>query len=181
MLVKTASILQSLGLRYLVSGGFAVSVWGRPRATFDIDIVIIIAETEVSLLTKALKKISQAGYLDEENARESARKGRGSFNFIDSNTGLKVDFFIGGRDPFTISKFKRRKFKTIGGQKIPFIAPEDLILSKLQWYKENLSTLQLDDIKSILKISGSKLDHHYLKEWAARLKVEDILDNLYDS
>ena len=34
LLVKIARILDELGIEYFVTGGFAVSVWGRPRATF---------------------------------------------------------------------------------------------------------------------------------------------------
>ena len=40
LLVKVAPILDQLCIAYFVTGGFAVSVWGRPRATFDVDIVV---------------------------------------------------------------------------------------------------------------------------------------------
>lgn len=36
LLIKIAEILEKLSVDYFVTGGFAVSVWGRPRATFDI-------------------------------------------------------------------------------------------------------------------------------------------------
>jgi len=52
LLVQIASILERFDIEYLVTGGFAVSVWGRPRATFDIDIVIKLGEPKVALLAK---------------------------------------------------------------------------------------------------------------------------------
>lgn len=40
LIIKIAKILEKLNIQYAVTGGYAVSVLGRPRATFDIDIVI---------------------------------------------------------------------------------------------------------------------------------------------
>jgi hypothetical protein len=82
----------------------------------------------------------------------------GEFNFIDTNTGLKIDFWI-VKNEFNRQEIKRGIVKRIDGQKVKFISPEDLILSKLLWYKESQSALQIEDIKSILKIS--KVDLKY--------------------
>jgi len=40
LLTKIAKELENLKIPYLVTGGIAVAVWGRVRATLDIDIVI---------------------------------------------------------------------------------------------------------------------------------------------
>jgi len=69
LLVKVAPILDQLGIAYFVTGGFAVSVWGRPRATFDVDIVVQLVEPQMASLAKALRRISEAGYVDEDTAR----------------------------------------------------------------------------------------------------------------
>ena len=42
-LVKIATVLDGLKIPYYVTGGFAVSIYGRPRFTADIDIVIKMA------------------------------------------------------------------------------------------------------------------------------------------
>lgn len=178
LLVSVARILNNLGINYFVTGGFAVSVWGRPRATFDIDIVIQILESQVADLAQALKLLVKGGYLDEDTARAAARKSSGGFNFIDSSTGLKVDFFVKKPDDFLFSQFKRRKIKIVGGEKIPFISPEDLILNKLIWSKEGGSALQIEDVKSILKISGENLDKDYINKWSRQLDVNNLLDDL---
>jgi len=178
LLVKIAAILERLKVKYLVTGGFAVSVWGRPRATFDIDIIVYIFESGIDALLRDLKKIGKSIYIDEETARVAARDGRGGFNLIDSGTGLKVDFFSAGSHEFMRAQLKRRKEKVIDGQKVSFISPEDLILNKLKWYKESNSSLQLDDVKSIFKISGEKLDKKYLEKWAERLGLSEILEKI---
>jgi Na+/glutamate symporter len=40
LLKKIAKILDDLKIPYAVTGGFAVSIWGIPRYTADIDIII---------------------------------------------------------------------------------------------------------------------------------------------
>ncbi len=65
-----------------------------------------------------------------------------------------------------------------GGEKVYFSSAEDLILMKLSWYKISPSDRQLDDVKSILKISGDKLDARYLNKWAKKLGVLKILNRL---
>ena len=42
LLRKIAAALEQLGIPYLITGGLAVTVWGRPRFTADIDIVVEI-------------------------------------------------------------------------------------------------------------------------------------------
>jgi len=40
LLVNIAKILERLKIPYMVTGGMAVFIWGRPRFTADIDMVI---------------------------------------------------------------------------------------------------------------------------------------------
>ncbi len=177
LLIRVAPVLDELKIGYFVTGGFAISVWGRPRATFDVDIVIQLVEPKVVPLAKALRRISEAGYVDEDAAREAIER-MGEFNFIDPETGVKVDFWIMKKTPAGRSEFERRIARKIDGQKIYFISPEDLILNKLLWYRESKSSRHLEDAESVLKISGEKLDRRYLNQWAKKLGVTDILAKL---
>ena len=176
-LTKIAGIFERLELPYLVTGGMAVSVWGRPRSTADVDVVIELESAGISGLLEALKELSEAGYIDEDVVREAVRGG-GEFNFIDGATGMKIDFWVLGKGAFDASQLKRRVGKNVFGQKIYFLSPEDLILSKLIWYRKSRSTRHLEDIESILKISGSELDMKYLKEWSSTLEVSEELGKL---
>lgn len=177
LLIKIAEILSDLKIKYFVTGGFAVSVWGRPRATFDIDIIVKIIEPQAIPLTKALREISKAGYADE-NMIKDAIQHKGEFNFIDPNSGLKVDFWVAEEKELKPPEFENRKLKKISDQDVYFVSPEDLILSKLQWYQETQSSRHLEDVQSVLKISGPKLDLKYLKFWAEKLKVSKLLTKL---
>ena len=100
-------------------------------------------------------------------------KNKREFNFIHPQTGLKVDFWA-KRYPF--ERFEKGVMKKINGQKVIFISPEDLVLSKLIWYKEGQGAKQLEDIKSILKIA--KPDLNYIKDWAERQSTAEILEKI---
>lgn len=176
LLIKVTDILESLRIPYLVTGGMAVFVWGRPRFTADIDIVIELESENVDNLEKALLALSKASFVDK-NTIEKALIRHGEFNFIDGNTGIKVDFWVLDKNPFNRSRLKRRIGRKILNQNVYFISPEDLILSKLIWYEKNQSTRQLEDVESILKIQ-KKLNLRYIKKWAQKQSTLKVFDSL---
>lgn len=178
LLAALARILEQNGKSYFVTGGFAVSVWGRPRATFDIDIVMVINEKDISLIAQALRTLGEAMYVDEDVMSREIRK-KGEFNVIHPDSGLKIDFWVwDDSDPFNSSCLKRKITKKIHGQKVHFISPEDLILSKLCWHTQSGSERQLDDAQSVVRISRGQLDMRYLKQWAKKLDVLHILEKI---
>lgn len=174
ILKKIAKILQKLQIPYLVTGGVAIVVWGRPRYTADIDIIIELKEKKVKELVSTLIK---EGYVDENVVRE-ALKYKGEFNFIDNETGLKVDFWILDNSAFDRSRLKRAVVRKIFGQKVSFSSPEDLILKKLLWFNESKSSRQLEDIHSVLTIIKDQLDYKYLKRWAKKQKTLGLLEEI---
>lgn len=180
LLLQVVKILNELEIPYIVTGGIAILIWGRPRFTADIDIVVELDWGKIDNLEKALMALGEFGYVDKEAMRD-ALKNKGEFNFIDGNTGVKVDFWVAGNNELDKSKMARRRTRKILGKTVYFISPEDLILSKLHWYTMGESTRQLEDIESVLKISGEKLDMKYIKKWAKKMGVLDILNNVINS
>lgn len=174
LLVKIVKILNSLKIPYLITGGMAIYVWGRPRFTADIDVVIELKREKVKQLVKVLIKM---GYIDEDAINE-ALKYRSEFNFIDQKEGIKVDFWVLKDDEFDKSRLKRKRTRKILDQRVYFISPEDLILSKLLWFKESRSVRHLEDIHSILDFIKNQLDFNYLKKWAEKQKTLGILDGM---
>ena len=177
LLTQVTAVLDKLEIPYCITGGFAVSVWGRPRATFDIDIVVKLIEPEISKLAKMLRSVSEFGYIDEDTAKEAIRT-NGEFNFIDPETGVKADFWVAKNDEIMEEEYRRIKKKEINGQRVYFISPEDLILSKLRWYKISPSSRHIEDVESVLKISGDILDKKYLLEQSRKQGTWDELNKL---
>ena len=173
LLIQVAKILKELKIAYFVTGGIAVLVWGRPRFTADIDVVVELQYGNLDKLEKALQRLGKAGYIDKKMMASALYK-HGEFNFIDGKTGVKVDFWVMTNDELGREQLKRRIPKKILGQKVYFISPENLILNKMLWYKQSESSRQLEDIESILKISGNKLDRKYLTKWITKLDTWEI-------
>ena len=173
LLVRVAQILDELDMPYIITGGIAVFVWGRPRFTDDIDIVVELKTEKIDQLAEKLQSLSEASYVDANMMRDALRH-QGEFNFIDGSTGVKVDFWISKEDEFNRNRFARKVTKNILGKDIYFISPEDLILAKLRWQQISPSSKQFEDVESIFKISGDQLDLEYLAEWAGKLGVQDL-------
>ena len=177
LLIKISKILQDLKIPYIVTGGFAVVIWGKPRFTADIDIVIKLTGKNIKLLAKHLLAIDKNVYADEESMH-NALIHKSEFNFIHPDTGIKVDFFVRGDNPYDKLEMKRVVLRDIYGQKVFFISPEDLILSKLIWFKEGNSQKQREDIKSVLRNTKIKLDFEYIKKWARKQGTDKILEKI---
>lgn len=176
LLTDIAKILKKLSIPYVVTGSFALAVWGRPRYTADIDVVIELLPEKLNELADALLDIDKDVYLDRDAMREALER-HGEFNFIHPASGLKVDFWVLKNKPYSREQIKRGKPKKINGQDVRFISAEDLVLSKLIWYKNSHSERQLEDIESVLKIQ-KKLDTNYLKKWAQSQSTLELLEPL---
>ena len=74
--------LERLGLPYCVTGSVAASVYGEPRLTADIDIVLLLKVDDIAALRSAFP---EAGYYvppDETLRLELGLDSRGMFNLI---------------------------------------------------------------------------------------------------
>lgn len=161
--------LEKAHIPYMLTGGVAVTIWGRTRSTFDIDIVIDLREKDKH---KVLELFQKDFYIDED-AFESDR----TFNMIDRVSTEKVDFYpIQEGDLYEEERLNRRRTIKLLGIDVQVISPEDLILIKLQWFKQSESTRHLEDAESILKIS--KVDVRYIEKWAEKQGTREIFEKL---
>lgn len=178
-LVKIADILDLVKIPYFVTGGMAILIWGRPRFTADIDIIVEMKLKDVNILVKHLSSFGETSYVDKEMIKE-ALANEGEFNFVHGDTGIKVDFWVMKKDAFGEAKLERRVGKDILGRTVYFSSPEDLILSKLEWRKLGAGEKHIIDADSVLKISGNKLDMDYIKKWVAKLGIVNEFKELMD-
>jgi len=178
VLALVARILNSLKVDYFLTGSLASSVRGEFRATNDIDIVAAIDPQQVSQFIEAF---SSEFYVDEIELSKALQEER-SFNLIHESTMMKVDFFtkIGERER---KEIERATLVTLPGlsQQMPVATAEDVIISKLLWYKSGgeSSERQWRDILGVIVISGAELDHAYLRSWAGRLGLEALLKKAF--
>lgn len=178
LLKKIADILGELNIPYAITGGIAVTVWGRPRFTADIDIIVELAPQKLDKLAEKLLRIDKVVYVDKFMMQRALER-RGEFNFIHPASGLKVDFWVLKDEPFSKEQIRRCIRKKIANVPVFFVSPEDLILSKLLWHKESGSDRQLEDVASVLR-RQKKLNWKYLKKWAKSQSTAHILKLLQE-
>ena len=146
--------------------------YGEPRFTNDIDVVAEIRKEHIPGLLKLFPKdefyISEAAILN-------AIKHYNQFNIIHPSSGLKIDVMICKKDAFNRSRFERiKRIFPIEDTQANFSSPEDVIIMKMIFYKEEGSEKHLRDISSMLRISGDIIDKKYIESWVDKLGIEDI-------
>ncbi|MHC5059631.1 MAG: nucleotidyl transferase AbiEii/AbiGii toxin family protein [Planctomycetota bacterium] len=162
---------------YMVSGSFASSFHGRPRATNDVDIVIDPAPNQLNTFVE-LRKAGH--YVNADSAREALSK-RTMFNVIDIEAGWKVDLIIRKDRPYSAGEFERKRKLPVEGSDLWVVSPEDTILSKLEWSKGRQSQQQFQDALGVLVVQADRLDIQYLQKWAKELGITDELTKLLDT
>jgi len=173
-LSDTVSIITFLEIPYFLVGSFASGIRGEFRSTNDIDLVCKLESDKVALL---IEEARQQFYCDEVSISEAIRAKK-SFNLIHQNSFVKVDFFT------RIAEFEEDQFHLATEIQIPGFertvrvsTTEYNVLAKLRWYlKSNRQLeLQLRDVRGMIEINREQLDHEYLKLWANKLQLNDLL------
>lgn len=168
-----AARLEGAGIPYMVSGSMALNYYAQPRLTRDIDIVI-----ELSIAhAERLAALFAADFLCEVDAAREAARHRGMFNIIHNDSVIKVDFIVRKNSPYRAEEFSRRRSVDVGGATVWMVAPEDLLLSKLDWARDTRSELQLRDARNLID-SVDDLDWRYVETWAEILSVSDLLSEV---
>lgn len=168
--------LDQLGVPYMVVGSLASMSYGEPRYTHDIDIVVDLAEHQVPSLCAAFS--DPDFYVSEPAAREAVRARR-QFNVIHSRSGGKIDFMVVKDTPWGRAQIsRRRQHSLLPGLTGYAASPEDVILGKLQYYREGESPKHLRDITSMLTISGDQIDRDDIARWTKELGVAEIWDSI---
>lgn len=173
LLVKVVKLLEQLSIEYVLTGGLAVTIWGIPRYTGDADLVIQLRQEDIPKLQRGLVELSVFGYVDEEAMRDALKR-NSEFNYIDAEGGFKVDMWIAKDSPFHRSCFARRVAVEIGGHNVWVVSPEDLIVSKLDWWHRGSHKSEYD-VRCVMDGQGDRLDWPYIELWVNRLGLEQEL------
>jgi hypothetical protein len=169
-LSRMAAFLEGEGTDYMVIGGYALPLYGRIRATLDIDVAVSTAGEEEH--RAFIEAAEDAGYTVTY----------GSFRnpvclFLDRVTGYEVEVWSrpDGVEWDTETLGRRRKAE-IAGTSLWIISPEDFIVSKLARPDRGVTDEQ--DVKSVLKRMDATLDWRYLRERAEQAGVWALLDTI---
>ncbi|MBI3535012.1 MAG: nucleotidyl transferase AbiEii/AbiGii toxin family protein [Deltaproteobacteria bacterium] len=167
------SRLETNHIEYMVVGSVASIVYGEPRMTKDMDLVIDIMPIQLKefecLFPEEEFYCPPLEVLSDELVR------RGQFNLIHQHSGLKIDFVFRKNTAHGQEEFKRkRKMELWPSFQAQIASPEDVIIKKLDYYREGGSIKHLLDIKGIL--AQTETDLAYLEMWIQKLNLRTEWD-----
>ncbi len=145
---------------YFVTGAEAVAVYGRLRTTRDCD---VIAKDASSSLMEALKS---NGFSVQELVK-------GHNSVLDTKSNKYIDLVIDSDKDF--ERYKVVEFKNI---KVRFTTPEDLILKKFEFSGGDSSSMDIDDVVSIMLRQRNNLDLDYLVRESRKRGTYGLLQDI---
>jgi len=158
--------LRSEGIPSAVVGGIALSIWGEPRATRDVDVRILLGRDEAHRLLAVLA--DEYVFLADEPLETLRKMG---FLFVQDRTGLRVDLLLA--DTAFDREVIQHAFSVeiAPGKVIQVCRAEDLLIYKL------ISTRPRDheDAASIVHRQGDALNDKYVEYWLRQF--EQALDD----
>jgi hypothetical protein len=158
----------------MLTGGLAVVYYGAPRTTHDIDVVILISPADIA----RIKDMLEPDFLvDEESIKAALREGS-MFNAVHDETGFKVDFWMLKPDEYDRARFSRRVQVSVLGVAMSLPTAEDVIITKLDWFKQSEVDKHFSDARGIVAIQKGSLDTAYIARWCEAKSVLDLWHRL---
>ena len=169
VLKEVARRLEKAAIRYMITGSIAANFYTVPRLTRDIDVVVGLSQRD---LDRFIPLFEKDYYLEPQTVRKAVES-KGMFNLIHDEFIIKIDFVVRKDTAYRRREFSRKKKVVVDGQDLFVVAPEDLILSKLEWGTESRSEVQLNDVRNPLTdVKG--LNRSYLTRWAKFLGIDSL-------
>lgn len=171
LLAYLLDVVEGQQLPYAIGGSHASMAFGEARLTNDIDVVVDLNPATVPTFCAAFPNADF--YVSDQAARVAAAKG-GMFNIIHPESGQKIDVIVPATDLDRTQLSRAISAPAMGGRRARFVSPEDIILKKMEYFREGGSEKHLRDIAGVSKVMGDRLDRDYIRDQAAQRGVADI-------
>ena len=159
--------LEAIGAPYMVTGATAAILYGQPRVTNGLDVVLSLNDAARGALLSAFPDAEF--YVPPESVirNEQARLHRGHFNLIHHESGYKADIYLTGSDPLHAWALPlRRRLRWRECVEISVAPPEYVVLRKLEYFREGGSAKHPTDIRAIREVTG--VDESTMAPWLER-------------
>ena len=165
--------LESIGALSMVTGATAAILYGQPRVTNAIDVVLTCNGATRTALIRAFPETDFYLPPDAVIRTEQARAHRGYFNIIHLDSGYKADIYLAGSDPLHAWALPlRRRLRWTDNLEMAVASPEYVVLLKLACFREGRSAKHVADIQAIVEVTG--VDESAMQPWLAALGLEEL-------
>jgi hypothetical protein len=163
------------GVPHMFTGALATGLYGTPRSTADVDVVVDVADPTAS--ARLASRLSPTVTFDPQVRFDTLTFGSRRIGCTSDVPPLVVELFALFDDPFVREQFARRRerFLSTIGRPVPVPSVEDLVIQKLRWGRGK----DLDDARDVLAVQGvGSLDMKYLRGWCERHGTVDALETI---
>lgn len=141
---------------YMIIGGQAVLVYGEPRLTKDIDIILGIGPEDIRKIKDVVKHLKLKILTPDP---ETFVMETMVLPVIEASSGIKVDFIF-SFTPYERNAIKRAKKIKLAQSFIKFASLEDVIIHKIFAKRER----DLEDVKTLL-LKNPHYNKKYIIKW----------------
>lgn len=168
---QVQEFLEREGWSFMVVCGLAVAVWGRVRATLDVDISVAVHPNERQRLVERTRLYFTP--VPDDPEKFIART-----NILPMVTasGIPVDLICAWTDMEEEAIRRARSVEVEPGFTMRVATPEDLLLMKFISERPR----DREDVEGILLRSGADMDHDYVRKWLGLLAESLNLPSLAD-
>jgi len=163
------------GIAHMLTGAFAVSYYGVPRSTQDVDIVVDVPSP--AAFNQLAARLGVQVRFDPQVQFDTLTWGRRHVGTTVLPPPLQVELFELFDDPFVREQFARRTRVALPSADWPLWLPtaEDLIIQKIRWGRSK----DLDDARDVLLVQGaSNIDIARVRDWCGRHGQRELLEKI---
>lgn len=163
-LKQAVKLFKAASIDYAILGGVAVSLYGEPRLTFDIDINIMLDKNKLGDFLKVARKY---GFMPlPANIKKFVRDtGVIPVKFSKNKAKGRCDFIVAQNILETLC-IKRARLRKVYSVKARIVTAEDLIIHKITSRRPK----DLEDAHGVLIRQRGKLDTRYITHWLKRIE-----------
>lgn len=153
--------LEQAGIPSVAIGGLALSFWGEPRLTRDVDVKVLLSRDERTKLLALLADFTPLNADPDDALR------RHGIAFFHNPQGIRLDMMLADT-LFDETAIGRAQRITVGADiKVRVCTAEDLIVYKLL----SLRPRDHADCETVIKRQGNALDDGYIENWLRQFEL----------
>jgi hypothetical protein len=172
-LAKAIALLESLDIRFHLTGGITTVAYGEPRMTQDLDLVID-NDNVSARIEPFLRALSETDFLFHEASVREAIRDKRMFQLLDTREALKLDVYPRELIPGELDRSE--PVEVFGGMTVPTASREDAAVSKLIWINKG-SHKSRRDFRQVFRLANERQKER-IRHLAQEMSLAALLDEV---